>query len=130
MIHRAPFGSLERFVAVLIEHCGGNFPLWLSPDQIAILPLSEKYNENCKEVLKVLNNYDIRGFVDDRNEKVGKKIRDAEVSKVPYMLIVGEKEVESNTLSVRKHGEGDIGVMKVEEFALHLNKEVKNILAN
>tara|TARA_R110002050_G_scaffold39211_3_gene96343 strand:- start:749 stop:2686 length:1938 start_codon:yes stop_codon:yes gene_type:complete len=130
MIHRAPFGSLERFVAVLIEHCGGNFPLWLSPNQIAILPLSEKYNENCKEVLKVLNNYDIRGFVDDRNEKVGKKIRDAEVSKVPYMLIVGEKEVESNTLSVRKHGEGDIGVMKVEEFALHLNKEVKNILAN
>mgnify|MGYP003665417418 FL=1 len=130
MIHRAPFGSLERFVAVLIEHCGGNFPLWLSPNQIAILPLSEKYNDYAENLLELLNNYDIRGFVDDRNEKVGKKIRDAEVSKVPYMLIVGEKEVESNTLSVRKHGEGDIGVMKVEEFALHLNKEVKNILAN
>ena len=86
--------------------------------------------KSAKYLLELLNNYDIRGFVDDRNEKVGKKIRDAEVSKVPYMLIVGEKEVESNTLSVRKHGEGDIGVMKVEEFALHLNKEVKNILAN
>lgn len=130
MIHRAPFGSLERFVAVLIEHCGGNFPLWLTPDQIAILPLSEKYNEKCKAVLNVLNNYDIRGFVDDRNEKVGKKIRDAEVSKVPYMLIIGEKEVENGTVSVRKHGEGDQGVMEVEEFASYLNKEIEELLIN
>jgi threonyl-tRNA synthetase len=128
MIHRAPFGSLERFVAVLIEHCGGNFPLWLTPNQIAILPLSEKYNEKCKDVLKLLNNSDIRGFVDDRNEKVGKKIRDAEVSKVPYMLIIGEKEIENDMVSVRKHGEGDIGTMKTSEFANFLNKEIKKIL--
>jgi len=129
MIHRAPFGSLERFVAVLIEHCGGNFPLWLTPEQVAILPLSEKYNEKCKEVLKVLNNSDIRGFVDDRNEKVGKKIRDAEVSKVPYMLIIGEKEIENGTVSVRKHGEGDKGTMKISEFANFLNKEIELILS-
>ncbi|MAC96048.1 MAG: threonine--tRNA ligase [Flavobacteriales bacterium] len=129
MIHRAPFGSLERFVAVLIEHCGGNFPLWLTPEQVAILPLSEKYNEKCKEVLKVLNNSDIRGFVDDRNEKVGKKIRDAEVSKVPYMLIIGEKEIENGTVSVRKHGEGDKGTMKISEFADFLNKEIELILS-
>jgi threonyl-tRNA synthetase len=128
MIHRAPFGSLERFVAVLIEHCGGNFPLWLTPDQIAILPLSEKYNENCKEVLNLLNKYDIRGFVDDRNEKVGKKIRDAEVSKVPYMLIIGEKEIENGTLAVRKHGEGDIGTMKVEEFSALIKKEIEELV--
>lgn len=128
MIHRAPFGSLERFVAVLIEHCGGNFPLWLTPDQIAILPLSEKYNENCKEVLNLLNKYDIRGFVDDRNEKVGKKIRDAEVSKVPYMLIIGEKEIENGTLSVRKHGEGDIGTMTVEEFSALIGKEIEELV--
>ena len=128
MIHRAPFGSLERFVAVLIEHCGGNFPLWLTPDQIAILPLSEKYNEKCKDVLKLLNNSDIRGFVDDRNEKVGRKIRDAEVSKVPYMLVIGEKEIENDMVSVRRHGEGDIGTMKTSEFATFLNNEVKNIL--
>ncbi len=128
MIHRAPFGSLERFVAVLIEHCGGNFPLWLTPDQIAILPLSEKYNENCKEVLNLLNKYDIRGFVDDRNEKVGKKIRDAEVSKVPYMLIIGEKEIENGTLSVRKHGEGDIGTMTIEEFSMLIGKEIEELV--
>jgi threonyl-tRNA synthetase len=127
MIHRAPFGSMERFVALLIEHSGGNFPLWLSPDQVAILPLSEKYNENCKEVLKLLNNSDIRGFVDERNEKVGKKIRDAEVSKVPYMLIIGEKEVENGTVSVREHGKGDKGSMKVEEFAQMIKEEVDKI---
>ncbi len=125
MIHRAPFGSLERFVALLIEHCGGNFPLWLAPEQLAILPLSEKFNENAKEVLNVLNIYDIRGFVDDRNEKVGKKIRDAEVSKVPYMLVLGEKEIENGTVAVRKHGEGDIGTMKIEEFAQYFNKELQ-----
>ncbi len=129
MIHRAPFGSLERFVAVLIEHCGGNFPLWLTPDQIAILPLSEKYNENCDDVLKVLNNSDIRGFVDNRNEKVGKKIRDAEVSKVPFMLIVGEKEIENGTVSVRKHGEGDKGSMKIEEFIHFIQKEIDETLS-
>ena len=128
MIHRAPFGSLERFVAVLIEHCAGNFPLWLTPNQLAILPLSEKYNEKCKEVLKLLNNYDIRGFVDDRNEKVGKKIRDAEVSKVPYMLIIGEKEVQNGTVSIRKHGEGDQGVMKIADFAQNLKKEIEELL--
>ena len=125
MIHRAPFGSLERFVALLIEHCGGNFPLWLAPEQLAVLPLSEKFNENAKEVLNVLNNYDIRGFVDNRNEKIGKKIRDAEVSKVPYMLVLGEKEVENGTIAVRKHGEGDIGTMTVEDFANYFNKEVQ-----
>ncbi|NBG67311.1 threonine--tRNA ligase [Acidiluteibacter ferrifornacis] len=125
MIHRAPFGSLERFVAVLIEHCGGNFPLWLAPEQLAILPLSEKFNENAKDVLKILNKSDIRGFVDDRNEKVGKKIRDAEVSKVPYMLVVGEKEVENGTVSVRKHGEGDIGTMTIEEFSDYFNKNLQ-----
>ncbi len=125
MIHRAPFGSMERFIAVLIEHCGGNFPLWLTVDQVAILPLSEKYNENCKGILKVLNNSDIRGFVDDRNEKVGKKIRDAELSKVPYMLIVGEKEIESNTISIRKHQKGDVGVMKVEDFITFIKKEIE-----
>lgn len=128
MIHRAPFGSMERFVALLIEHCGGNFPLWLSPNQIAILPLSEKYNEKCRDVLKLLNNSDIRGFVDDRNEKVGKKIRDAEVSKVPYMLIVGEKEIENDEVSVRKHGEGDIGTMKTAEFAQYLQAEISRIV--
>ncbi len=127
MIHRAPFGSMERFVAVLIEHCGGNFPLWLSPNQVAILPLSEKYNENCEGVLRLLNNYDIRGFVDDRNEKVGRKIRDAEVSKVPYMLIIGEKEVENDMVSVRKHGEGDKGSMKTAEFASFFKAEIEKI---
>ena len=125
MIHRAPFGSLERFVALLIEHCGGNFPLWLAPEQLAILPISEKFNENAKEVLNVLNNYDIRGFVDERNEKIGKKIRDAEVSKVPYMLLLGEKEIENGTVAVRKHGEGDIGTMTIEEFANYFNKELQ-----
>jgi len=128
MIHRAPFGSMERFVALLIEHSGGNFPLWLSPEQIAILPLSDKYNENCKEVLKLLNNYDIRGFVDERSEKVGKKIRDAEVSKVPYMLIIGEKEVENGTVSVREHGKGDKGSMKVAEFADFIKKEIDSAM--
>jgi len=126
MIHRAPFGSMERFVAVLIEHCGGNFPLWLTPDQVAILPISEKYNENAQNILNSLNNYDIRGFVDDRNEKVGRKIRDAEVKKVPYMLILGEKEIESGKLSVRKHGEGDIGEFTNETFAELINKEIED----
>ncbi|MGB0888124.1 MAG: threonine--tRNA ligase [Vicingaceae bacterium] len=130
MIHRAPFGSMERFVAVLIEHCAGNFPLWLTPEQVAILPISEKYNESCKNILNSLNNYDIRGFVDERNEKIGRKIRDAEVKKVPYMLIIGEKEVESGSLAVRRHGQGDIGEFTEKEFANLVNDEVKKDLDN
>jgi threonyl-tRNA synthetase len=130
MIHRAPFGSIERFVAVLIEHCAGNFPLWLTPDQVAILPVSEKYNESCKNILNSLNNYDIRGFVDDRNEKVGRKIRDAEVKKVPYMLIIGEKEIESGALAVRKHGEGDLGEFTEKAFADLVNNEIEKDLSN
>ncbi|MGE0562815.1 MAG: threonine--tRNA ligase [Flavobacteriales bacterium] len=128
MIHRAPFGSMERFVAVLIEHCGGNFPLWLTPDQVAILPISEKYNENAENILNLLNNYDIRGFVDDRNEKIGRKIRDAEVTKVPFMLVLGEKEVETGMLSVRKHGAGDLGTFSIKEFAEIINNEIKKDL--
>jgi threonyl-tRNA synthetase len=128
MIHRAPFGSMERFVAVLIEHCAGNFPLWLTPEQVAVLPISEKYNEHAKNLLNLLNNYDIRGFVDDRNEKIGKKIRDTEVNKIPYMLIIGEKEVEQNQVAVRKHGEGDLGTFSVEAFRDLINKEIEQKL--
>jgi len=124
MIHRAPFGSLERFIAVLIEHCGGNFPLWLAPDQFAILPISEKYNGYADNVSKLLNNYDICGFVDDRNEKTGRKIRDSEHKKVPFMLIVGEQEQSGNTVSVRKHGEGDLGVMSIEDFVKLVEDEI------
>lgn len=130
MIHRAPFGSMERFVAVLIEHCAGKFPLWLTPEQVAILPISEKYNENAEKLLNLLNNYEIRGFVDDRNEKIGRKIRDTELKKVPFMLVLGEKEVENNTVSVRKHGEGDMGTFKIEEFANIINEEIKKDLVN
>lgn len=128
MIHRAPFGSMERFVAVLIEHCAGNFPLWLTPDQVAILPISEKYNEKAENLLNLLNNYDIRGFVDERNEKVGRKIRDTELKKVPFMLILGEKEAESNQVSVRKHGVGDLGTFSIEEFANIINEDIKKDL--
>ena len=117
MIHRAPFGSMERFVAVLIEHCAGNFPLWLAPEQIAVLPISEKFNAYAEEVVNYLKNRDIRGYLDDRDEKIGRKIRDAEVTKVPYMLIVGEKEVAERKVAVRKHGEGDKGAVFLEEFA-------------
>lgn len=124
MIHRAPFGSMERFVALLIEHCAGNFPLWLTPDQVAILPISDKYNENAKNILELLNNYDIRGFVDERNEKIGKKIRDNELKKIPYMLIIGEKEVAENKVSVRKHSLGDQGSLSLEEFASRLKSEM------
>ncbi len=123
MIHRAPFGSLERFVAVLIEHCAGNFPLWLSPDQIAVLPISERFNGYAQQVLDELKLKDIRGFLDDRDEKIGRKIRDAEVTKVPYMLIVGEKEAAENNVAVRKHGSGDQGVMGLEEFAMKFAEE-------
>jgi len=116
MIHRAPFGSLERFVAVLIEHCAGNFPLWLAPDQIAVLPISERFNDYAKLVYDKLKEQDIRGLLDDRDEKIGRKIRDAETKKIPYMLIVGEKEVSEALVAVRKHGQGDQGSLKLEEF--------------
>jgi threonyl-tRNA synthetase len=129
MIHRAPFGSMERFIAVLIEHCAGNFPTWLTPTQIAILPISEKYMQYAEKVSSFLKNSDLRAFIDERAEKTGRKIRDAEVSKVPYMLIVGEKEADSETVSVRKHGEGDQGSMSLEAFANHLKKEVEQQIA-
>jgi threonyl-tRNA synthetase len=116
MIHRAPFGSLERFVAVLIEHCGGNFPLWLSPEQVVVLPISERFNDYAQDVLQTLKVLDIRGFVDDRDEKIGRKIRDAEVKKTPYMLIVGEKEAANRYVSVRQHGKGDMGSLPLDEF--------------
>ncbi|HMT30039.1 MAG TPA: threonine--tRNA ligase [Bacteroidia bacterium] len=128
MIHRAPFGSLERFIAVLIEHCAGNFPLWLSPEQVIILGISEKFNEFAQNVSQLLKNSDIRASVDDRDEKIGRKIRDAEVRKVPYMLIVGEKEAETNTVSVRKHGQGDLGSMSVAEFAKLINEEINSVI--
>lgn len=129
MIHRAPFGSMERFVAVLLEHCAGDFPLWLTTDQIAILPLSEKYNDYAQNLLQLLNNYDIRGFVDDRNEKVGKKIRDSELGKIPFMLIVGEKEAENNQVSVRQRGGEDLGAMDTDAFAKLINNAIENELA-
>lgn len=125
MIHRAPFGSMERFVAVLIEHCAGKFPLWLTPEQVAILPVSDRFNDYAHAVLEELKNSDIRGYVDDRSEKVGKKIRDNELKKVPYMLIVGEEENAAGTVSVRKQGDGDKGAMSIGEFAALINGEVK-----
>lgn len=124
MIHRAPFGSMERFVAVLIEHTGGKFPLWLTPDQVVILPVSEKYNDYAKKVCELLNNYDIRASIDDRNETIGKKIRENELKRIPFLLIVGEKEAESNLVSVRRQGEGDKGQMGVEEFISLVSEEV------
>jgi len=127
MIHRAPFGSLERFVAVLIEHCAGNFPLWLTPDQFIVLPISEKYQEYAEKVLHLLKKYEIRGLIDDRSEKTGRKIRDAELKKIPYMLIVGEKEEGEGTLSVRKHQQGDLGTFKIEQFANMINTEVEQL---
>jgi threonyl-tRNA synthetase len=128
MIHRAPFGSMERFVAVLLEHCGGNFPLWLTPEQVKILPVSEKYNEYAKEIAQFLEISDIRALVDDRNEKIGRKIRDAEVTKIPYMLIVGEKEATSGELSVRRHGEGDLGTMTKEAFVTSVENEISELI--
>jgi len=124
MIHRAPFGSLERFVAVLIEHCAGNFPLWLSPEQFTILPISEKYEEYAKKLSDILKDSDICGLIDFRDEKIGRKIRDAEVKKIPYMLIVGEKEAAEGKVSVRKHGQGDLGSMTIEEFKQQIIKEI------
>ena len=128
MIHRAPFGSMERFVAILIEHCAGKFPLWLTPEQVKILPISDRFNEYAERVSKVLENHDIRALVDDRSEKVGKKIRDAELEKVPYMLILGENEAKEETVSVRRQGEGDLGGMSVEAFAEHIRSEIAEML--
>jgi threonyl-tRNA synthetase len=116
MIHRAPFGSLERFIAVLLEHTGGNFPLWLMPDQVILLPVSDRFNDYAKKVLESLKISDIRTLVDERSEKIGRKIRDAEVTKTPFMLVIGEKEVESGMVSVRRHGEGDLGTMALPDF--------------
>ncbi|HEX8549188.1 MAG TPA: threonine--tRNA ligase [Cytophagaceae bacterium] len=129
MIHRAPFGSLERFVAVLIEHCAGNFPLWLSPDQIAILPISEKFGDYAKSIQATLEENDIRGILDERDEKIGRKIRDAEVKKIPFMLIVGEKEQEEQRVSIRKHGQGDLGSLTLEEFKDLFLNEIKQELS-
>ena len=123
MIHRAPFGSLERFVAVLIEHCAGNFPLWLAPDQIAVLPISERFNEYATRVYDMLKAQDIRGILDDRDEKIGRKIRDAETKKIPFMLIVGEKEASDNKVAVRKHGQGDQGSVSLDDFVNNFKVE-------
>ena len=128
MIHRAPFGSMERFVAVLIEHTAGKFPLWLTPDQVAILPISEKFNDYADKVRMELKKYDIRAIVDERNEKIGRKIRDNEMKRIPYMLVVGEKEAENGEVAVRKQGEGDKGVMKIEDFAKNIAEEVHNMI--
>ena len=128
MIHRAPFGSMERFVAVLIEHTGGKFPLWLTPEQAVILPISEKYNDYAKKVCELLNNYDIRASVDERNETIGKKIRENELKRIPFLLVVGEKEEAGGTVSVRRQGEGDKGSMTPDEFAAKVNEEVKNMI--
>ncbi len=128
MIHRAPFGSMERFIAVLIEHTAGKFPLWLTPDQVAILPISEKYNNYAEKVGELLNNYDIRTLIDDRNETIGKKIRENEMKRVPFLLIVGEKEMESEMVSVRRQGQGDHGMMTISDFATLLNEEVSKLI--
>lgn len=128
MIHRAPFGSLERFTAVLIEHTAGHFPLWLTPDQVAILPISEKYNDYAKQVSKYFDSVGVRAVIDDRNEKIGRKIRDNELKRIPYMVIVGEKEAAEGLVSMRKQGGGEQATMKMEEFANRINAEVANML--
>jgi threonyl-tRNA synthetase len=130
MIHRAPFGSMERFVAVLLEHCAGDFPLWLTSDQVSILPISEKFNDYAEKVSKFLNNYDIRAFVDDRNEKIGKKIRESELKKIPFMLVVGEKEMENNEVSVRQRGKGDLGSLELNNFIKIVNEAINEELSN
>ena len=128
MIHRAPFGSMERFIAVLLEHTGGKFPLWLTPEQVIILPISEKYQKYAENVLHLLENSEIRALIDDRSEKTGRKIRDAELNKIPFMLIVGEQEEKDGTVSVRKQGEGDIGALSINEFTSFINKEISSTL--
>jgi len=128
MIHRAPFGSMERFIAILLEHTGGNFPLWLTPEQVMILPISDKYEKYAKKVSELLENSEIRALIDSRSEKTGRKIRDAEMSKVPYMIIVGEKEENEGSVSIRKHGEGDLGSFTIEDFVQLVQKEVNSTL--
>ena len=129
MIHRAPFGSLERFVAVLLEHTGGKLPLWLTPEQVNILPVSEKFTDYAKKVCELLNNSDIRAALDDRNETIGKRIRENELKRIPFLVVVGEKEVENNTLSVRRQGGKDEGTMTVDEFIRLVSDEVKSQLS-
>ena len=128
MIHRAPFGSMERFIALLLEHTGGNFPLWLTPEQAIILPISEKFEIYTKKVLNLMENYEIRALVDERNEKTGRKIRDAEVRKIPYMIIIGENEENEGMISVRRHGGEDLGKMTIEDFSVIVKKEIENTL--
>ncbi len=128
MIHRAPFGSMERFVAVLLEHTAGHFPLWLAPEQAIIIPVSDKYLDYAREVAAQLEAADIRLEIDDRNETLGRKIRDNQMRKIPYMLIVGEKEEKNGEVSVRKSGEGDLGSMKIANFAAHLTEEVNKMI--
>src|SRR5690606_16664711 len=125
MIHRAPFGSMERFISILIEHTAGKFPLWLTPDQFALLPISDKWIDYCKNVQTELAKYDIRGFIDERAESIGRKIRDTELKRVPYMLIVGDKEAENQTVSVRRQGLGDLGSMSIEQFVTHFTEELE-----
>jgi threonyl-tRNA synthetase len=128
MIHRAPFGSMERFIALLLEHTGGNFPLWLIPDQAIVLPVSEKHEKYAEKVLKSLENNEIRGLIDNRNETVGKKIREAEMKKIPFTLIVGENDESSNTVSVRRHGGEDLGAVSIEQFCDLVSTEINSTL--
>jgi threonyl-tRNA synthetase len=125
MIHRAPFGSLERFIAILLENTSGNLPLWLTPNQFIILPISQKHEKYCENVLNLLENNEIRGLIDNRNETIGKKIRDAELKKLPFMIIVGEKEKKEKLISVRRHGGNEDGLMKVEDFIDIINSSIK-----
>jgi threonyl-tRNA synthetase len=129
MIHRAVFGSLERFIAVLIENTAGKFPLWLAPEKAVIIPVSDKFNDYALKILQILNNSDICTLIDDRSEKLGKKIRDNELKRIPYLLIVGEKEVENNTVSIRKQGDGDKGNMTIDEFVSFIKEEINKELS-
>jgi threonyl-tRNA synthetase len=124
MIHRAPFGSMERFISILIEHTAGKFPLWLTPEQYAILPISDRFNDYAKKIEQQLAMHDIRGIIDDRTESIGRKIRDTELKKIPFMLIVGEQEVEYGKVSVRRQGEGDEGSMGIEEFITYFKEQL------
>jgi len=126
MIHRAPFGSMERFIAVLIENCAGNFPLWLAPTQVAVLPISDKFSEYANFIAKRLDIFEVRNTIDHRNEKIGRKIRDAEMQKTPYMLVIGEKEENEMSIAVRRHGEGDRGVLDFESFIKMFDEELNS----
>ena len=128
MIHRAPFGSMERFIAILLEHTGGNFPLWLMPQQCIVLPVSEKHENYAQKVLNSFENHEIRALIDNRNEPVGKKIREAELKKIPFMIIVGEQEEADNTIAVRKHGGEDLGSITIEDFSDLIKKEINSTL--